>query len=67
MAELGIVDIREIIRIIKKVHDYDFSNYALTSFKYNLERVIALNGLTNAENLFRKLSEDNEFFDEDFF
>ncbi len=63
MAELGIVDIREIIRIIKKVHDYDFSNYALTSFKYNLERVIALNGLTNAENLFRKLSEDNEFFD----
>lgn len=64
MAELGIVDIREIIRVIKKVHDFDFSSYALTSFKYSLERVILKNGLINAENLYRKLSDDESFFEE---
>lgn len=63
MAELGIVDIREIIRVIKKVHNYDFSSFALTSFKYSLERVILKNGLHNAENLYRKLSENKEFFE----
>jgi chemotaxis protein methyltransferase CheR len=63
MVELGIVDIREIVRIINKVYGYDFSNFALTSFKYSLEKVIAQNGLLNAENLFRKLSEDTTFFD----
>ncbi len=63
MVELGIVDIREIIRIIEKVHKFDFSNFALTSFKYNLERVIAKNGLLSTENLIRKINEDLEFFD----
>jgi chemotaxis protein methyltransferase CheR len=63
MVELGIVDIREIVRIIQKVHKYDFSNYALTSFKYNLEKVIAKNGLLSTENLFRKLNNDPDFFD----
>lgn len=63
MTELGIVDIREIIRIIKKVHNYDFSRFALTSFKYSLEKVIAQNGLQSVENLFRKISEDKNFFD----
>jgi chemotaxis protein methyltransferase CheR len=63
MVELGIVDIREIVRIIKNVHNYDFSNFALTSFKYSLEKVIAQNGLLSAENLFRKLGEDPSFFD----
>lgn len=63
MIELGIVDIREIIRIIEKVHKYDFSNFALTSFKYSLEKVIAKNGLLTTENLFRKLTEEPDFFD----
>ena len=63
MIDLGIVDIREIIRIIDKVHGLDFSNFALTSFKYSLEKVIAKNSLVNTENLFRKLSEEPDFFD----
>ena len=63
MVELGIVDIREIIRIINNVYHYDFSSFALTSFKNSLEKVIAQNGLLNTENLFRKLSEEPTFFD----
>lgn len=63
MVELGIVDIREIIRIIGKIHNYDFSNFALTSFKYSLEKVMAQNTISNPEMLIRRLSDDKEFFD----
>lgn len=63
MVELGIVDIREIIRLIKSLYGFDFSNYSLTSFKYRLENVIAKNNLGSPENLFRKLSDQPEFFD----
>lgn len=63
MVDLGIVDIREIIRLIKSHYDFDFSGFSLTSFKYRLEHVIAKNNLNTAESLFRKLSEEPEFFD----
>ncbi|MBN1116040.1 MAG: hypothetical protein JXA77_02470 [Bacteroidales bacterium] len=63
MVELGIVDIREIIRIIKKTHDIDFSVFALTSFKYNLEKVMNLNTIHSTDGLIRKLTEDPDFLD----
>jgi chemotaxis protein methyltransferase CheR len=63
MVELGIVDIREIIRLVKSNYDIDFSNFALTSLKYRLEHIIAKNNLTNPENLYRKLLEQRNFFD----
>jgi chemotaxis protein methyltransferase CheR len=63
MVELGIVDIREIIRLIKSIYGFDFSNYSLTSFKYRLENVIAKNNLNSPESLFRKLSDQPDFFD----
>jgi hypothetical protein len=56
MVELGIVDIREIIRLIKNNYNYDFSTFALTSLKYRLEYVISKNNLTSPESFFRKLS-----------
>ena len=63
MAELGIVDIREIVRIIKSIHNYDFSNFALTSFKYSLEKIIDRYGLVNVENLMKRLYDEVDFFD----
>lgn len=63
MVELGIVDIREIIKLVKTNYDIDFSNFALTSLKYRLEHIIAKNNLTNPENLYRKLLEQRPFFD----
>ena len=62
MIELGIVDIREIIRAIKSIYDYDFTNYALTSFKQRLERVMMHNNLDSAERLIIKLREEPTFF-----
>jgi len=63
MVELGIVDIREIIRLIKSQYDIDFSAIALTSFKYRLEHIIAKNNLSSPENLYRKLTDHPDFFD----
>lgn len=63
MTELGIVDIREIIRTIKSLFNYDFTNYALTSFKQRLERLMRLYGIGSADGLMRKLEADSGFFD----
>ncbi len=63
MTELGIVEIREIVRAIKTFYDYDFGNFALTSFKQRLERLIIRNNLSNAESLIKKLKDEPDFFD----
>jgi chemotaxis protein methyltransferase CheR len=63
MVELGIVDIREIIRLIKDRYNYDFSTFALTSLKYRLEYVIAKNNLPTPESMFRKIGNHPEFFE----
>jgi chemotaxis protein methyltransferase CheR len=63
MTELGIVDIREIIRTVKLVHDYDFANYALTSLKQRLERLMSIYAISSPEGLIKKISDEPAFFD----
>ena len=63
MAELGIVDIREINKVIKSQFNYDFSNHALTSYKHRLERIMEIHNIGSAEGFIRKIREDNNFFD----
>ena len=63
MPELGIVEIREIIRTMKSEYDFDFGNYALTSFKQRLERIMAIYNIGSAESLIGKLKGETGFFD----
>lgn len=63
MTELGIVDIREIIRLVNNNFKFDLSNFALTSLKYRLEHIIAKNNLLSPEGLYRKLLDQKDFFD----
>ena len=63
MNELTIIEIREIEQTIRDVYDYDFSNYAMTSFKSRLERLIMKYNIINAGNLIHKLKEEKDFFD----
>jgi len=63
MPDLGIVDIREIIRALKSEYNCDFGNYALTSFKQRLERIMILFNLGSAEGLIGKLRSEKDFFD----
>jgi chemotaxis protein methyltransferase CheR len=61
--EIGIVDTRNIIRLINELYHYDFADFALTSFKRRLENLISLYNLKFADNLSVRLREDKEFFD----
>jgi chemotaxis protein methyltransferase CheR len=61
--EIGIVETRNIIRLINELYHYDFTDFALTSFKRRLENFISLYNLKFADNLYSKLREDKEFFD----
>jgi chemotaxis protein methyltransferase CheR len=63
MTELGIVDIREIIKVVKSTYNYDFSNHALTSFKQRLERLMTLYAIDSANGLIKKIKDDQSFFD----
>jgi chemotaxis protein methyltransferase CheR len=63
MTELGIVDIREIIKTISSKYGYDFSEFALTSFKHRLEKLLIKNNLSSVDGLLRKLKNNKDFFD----
>jgi chemotaxis protein methyltransferase CheR len=63
MTELGIVDIREIIRAINTAYSYDFSNFALTSLKQRFERLMGISGLSSVEGLIKKIINEPDFID----
>lgn len=63
MTQLGIVDIREIVRIIKENHNFDLSNFALTSLKYRLEKTFQKNGISTVEVFFNRLGAEPQFAD----
>ncbi len=43
--ELSIAEIRKLIEAIKNTYNYDFSNYALTSFKRRISRFLINNNI----------------------
>jgi chemotaxis protein methyltransferase CheR len=59
--EIGIVETRNIIRTLLEVHNYDFSSFALTSFKRRIERSMLLNNMSNPETLVTRLREEKNF------
>lgn len=64
MNEFGIISIREIIHIIKKMHGYDFSTFAMTSFKSRLERLMIKYNIQSPESLIKKIREEPDFFED---
>jgi chemotaxis protein methyltransferase CheR len=60
--EIEIAHLRRLIEVIKKRYDYDFSNYAMSSFRRRVQRFIELFGMENMEELIRKLELDKHFF-----
>jgi len=63
MTELGIVEIREILRVIKEKYKYDFSNFALTSLKQRLEKTIIRNNLNGFQGLIKLITDNTQYFD----
>lgn len=64
MIEIGIVDTRNIISLINEKYKFDFSDYALTSFKRRIEKLIEYHNLKYPDILINKLMDNPEFFDQ---
>lgn len=67
MQDIDIADLKRIAELIYQKHNYDFRNYAMSSFKRRVLRIIELKKLT-VDALIKKLTETpafiNEFLDE---
>lgn len=64
MTEVGIVDTRNIIKLIQEKYNYDFSDYALTSFKHRLEFILQLRNLKHPDVLLNRLKDYPDFFEQ---
>ncbi|HOZ13392.1 MAG TPA: CheR family methyltransferase [Tenuifilaceae bacterium] len=62
--EIGIVDTRNVIKVLLDDFGFDFRDYALTSFKRRLEHVINNNGLRDADGLIARLQNNKDFIEQ---
>src|SRR5689334_24557506 len=67
MQDIDIADLKRISELIFQKYHYDFRNYAMSSFKRRVLRIMELKKL-NVEALLKRLTENpqfiNEFLDE---
>jgi chemotaxis protein methyltransferase CheR len=63
IQDLDIADIRKITNLVKTKYGYDFRDYAMSSFKRRMLRLLELRSLTT-DTLLKKLSDQPEFITE---
>ncbi|QSE97661.1 CheR family methyltransferase [Fulvivirga lutea] len=56
MKDIDIADLKKITEVVKTKYNYDFTNYAMSSFKRRISRILEMNNFT-IEVLMRKLNE----------
>ncbi len=61
--EIEIRSIRNIVAAVKDTYNFDFGNYATTSFKRRIERAISVFNCKNVDELITKIKADKNFFD----
>ncbi len=61
--EIGITDTRVVIKTLKELYNYDFGDYALTSFKYRIEKILYDHGFKSADALIEKLTKESDYLD----
>ena len=64
MQEIHIVDIRKLTELIKEKYNYDFTNYAMSSFKRRVSRILELYKFNSIDILIKKISDSEAFFQE---
>lgn len=62
-VEVEIADLRKITEVVKNKHKYDFSNYAMSSLRRRIQRIIELYNLASVDQLTEKVERDAAFFD----
>ncbi|WPP53690.1 CheR family methyltransferase [Catalinimonas niigatensis] len=63
MQEIEIADIRRITEVVKSRYGYDFTDYAMSSFKRRIQRILELYKFASTEQLIKKIEEDTIFFE----
>lgn len=61
--ELDIADLKRITELVKEKYDYDFTNYAMSSFKRRILRILEMQNIS-LETLIKKISESRQFFED---
>ncbi len=62
MKEIDIADLKKITEVVKTKYGYDFTNYAMSSFKRRISRILEMNNMS-MDTLMRKLY-DPPFLDD---
>ncbi|MDX1627526.1 MAG: protein-glutamate O-methyltransferase CheR [Fulvivirga sp.] len=60
--EIDIADLKRITQLVKTNHDYDFTNYAMSSFKRRIVRILEMHNMS-LETLIKKLY-DKKFLED---
>lgn len=64
MQDIHIVDIRKLTDVIRAKYGFDFTNYAISSFKRRVIRILELYKFSSIDALAQKISNDPKFFEE---
>ncbi|MBT28753.1 MAG: chemotaxis protein CheR [Thalassobius sp.] len=64
MYDIEIADLRKLIELVKEKYDYDFKNYAMSSFKRRIKRIVELYKFDSVDALVERLTHNPTFFDE---
>jgi len=64
MHEIDIVHLKKLTEVIKSKYGYDFTNYAISSFKRRILRILELHRISGVDSLTRKIADDSAFFEE---
>jgi chemotaxis protein methyltransferase CheR len=60
--EIEIADLRKLTTLVKEKYNYDFTNYAMSSFKRRIQRVLELDRLGSVDVLLKKLETNPAYF-----
>ena len=62
IEDIEINDVRSLTQIVKEKYDYDFSNYAISSFKRRLIRILEVYKFDTFDKLLVRIKSDPVFF-----
>jgi chemotaxis protein methyltransferase CheR len=63
VQEVEISEIRKITEIVKNKYNYDFTDYAISSYKRRIQRILELYKFASARQLIDKIEQDAVFFE----
>jgi chemotaxis protein methyltransferase CheR len=63
ITELDISDLKRITEVVKQKYNYDFTNYAMSSFKRRVLRILEMQKL-NVDTLIKKITDSPRYFEE---